>query len=62
MDDRLHNLEVQIGDQMTVIKTMLLSLEERVGDVDNSVKRVARGTSKIHEILQPLLGLLNDYA
>ncbi|KAF4531425.1 hypothetical protein B566_EDAN004193 [Ephemera danica] len=44
MDDRLHNLEVLIGDQMTVIKTMLLSLEERVGDVDNAVKRIGTGT------------------
>ncbi|XP_059474633.1 TNF receptor-associated factor 6-like isoform X1 [Neocloeon triangulifer] len=40
LDDRLHNLESQFADQMNVLKTMLLNMEERISEVDGNVRKV----------------------
>jgi uncharacterized coiled-coil protein SlyX len=46
LDDRLFNLESQFADQMNVIKTMLLNMEERIGDVDGNVKKIKSKKNK----------------
>ncbi|CAB3366311.1 Hypothetical predicted protein [Cloeon dipterum] len=40
LDDRIFNLESQFADQINVIKTILLNMEERIGEVDSSVKKL----------------------
>jgi uncharacterized coiled-coil protein SlyX len=39
MDDRLHNLETQLADQMTVVKAILLNMEEKLSDIDTTLKK-----------------------
>lgn len=39
MDDRFSNLETQLGDQLNVLKSMLLSLEDKLVEQDQEIKR-----------------------
>ncbi|ODN04399.1 TNF receptor-associated factor 6 [Orchesella cincta] len=42
IEDRFHNLETQLGDQLNVLKAMLLSLEEKLVEQDHEIKRNQR--------------------
>ena len=42
IEDRFHNMEVQLGDQLNVVKAMLLSLEEKLVEQDQELKRQYR--------------------
>ena len=39
IEDRFHNLETQLGDQLNVLKTMLISLEDKIVEQDQELKR-----------------------
>lgn len=47
MDDRFHNLETQLGDQLNVIKAMLLSIEDKLIEQDQELKRNQRKTMTV---------------
>lgn len=42
MNDRFHNLATQLGDQLNVLKTMILNLEDKVGAMDIGIERAER--------------------
>ncbi|XP_066995285.2 uncharacterized protein [Anabrus simplex] len=42
MEDRFHNLEAQLGDQLNVLKTMLLNMEDKLQEQDQANKRAHR--------------------
>ncbi|XP_069679687.1 TNF receptor-associated factor 6 [Periplaneta americana] len=42
MEDRFHNLETQLADQLNVIKTMLLNIEDRITEQDQASRRAQR--------------------
>lgn len=44
MDDRFSNLETQLGNQLNVLKAMLLSLEDKLVEQDQEIKRNHRRT------------------
>lgn len=42
MEDRFHNLEMLLADQLNVIKTMLLNIEDKIIEQDHASRRVQR--------------------
>ncbi|PSN57800.1 hypothetical protein C0J52_04357 [Blattella germanica] len=42
MEDRFHNLEIQLAEQLNVIKTMLLNIEDRITEQDQLSRRGQR--------------------
>jgi uncharacterized coiled-coil protein SlyX len=42
MEDRFHNLEMQLADQLNIIKTMLLNIEDKVMEQDQSSRQAQR--------------------
>ena len=45
IEDRLHNIESQMADQLNVIKTMILNIEDKLAQQDNQYRRANR---KLH--------------
>ncbi|XP_034234059.1 uncharacterized protein LOC117641064 [Thrips palmi] len=41
-NDQFHNLGTQLGDQLNVLKTMILNLEDKVGAMDIGIERAER--------------------
>ncbi|KDR15954.1 uncharacterized protein LOC110833161 [Zootermopsis nevadensis] len=39
MEDRFHNLELQLADQLNVIKTMLVNIEDKIMEQDQSTRQ-----------------------
>jgi uncharacterized coiled-coil protein SlyX len=42
MEDRFHNLEMQLADQLNVIKTMLLNMEDKIVEQDQFSRQAQR--------------------
>jgi uncharacterized coiled-coil protein SlyX len=42
MEDRLHNLEMQLTEQLNVIKTMLLNIEDKIMEQDVASRRARK--------------------
>lgn len=38
LEDHFHNLETQLADQVNVMKTILLNIEEKITDMDKNLK------------------------
>jgi len=45
IEDRLHNIESQMADQLNVIKTMILNIEDKLAQQDSQYRRANR---KLH--------------
>jgi len=42
MEDRFHNLEMQLADQLNVVKTMLLNIEDKIMEQNHASHRAQR--------------------
>jgi uncharacterized coiled-coil protein SlyX len=42
MEDRFHNLEMQLADQLNIIKTMLLNAEDKIMEQDRASRQAQR--------------------
>ena len=42
MEDRFHNMELQLADQLNVIKTMLLNIEDKLMEQNHASQRAQR--------------------
>jgi len=42
MEDQFHNLEMQLADQLNVIKTMLLNIEDKIMEQNHASHRAQR--------------------
>ena len=42
MEDRFHSLEMQLADQLNVIKTMLLNIEDKIMEQNHASQRAQR--------------------
>jgi uncharacterized coiled-coil protein SlyX len=42
MEDRFHNLEMQLADQLNVIKTMLLNIEDKILEQNHASRQAQR--------------------
>ncbi|KAK4009382.1 hypothetical protein OUZ56_018497 [Daphnia magna] len=51
IEDRLHNIESQMADQLNVIKTMILNIEDKLAQQDSQYRRANR---KLHGVVAEL--------
>lgn len=56
IEDRLHNIESQMADQLNVVKTMLLNIEDKLSQQDNQYRRANR---KLHGAMAELSESVN---
>ncbi len=64
IEDRLHNIESQMADQLNVIKTMILNIEDKLAQQDSQYRRANRklhgAVAELSESVQSCTSLHNS--
>lgn len=64
IEDRLHNIESQMADQLNVIKTMILNIEDKLAQQDSQYRRANRklhgAVAELSESVQSCTSLSNS--